>query len=104
MEKRSSAAARIAAALALLLAVLIVVVVVAGAMGGEDSSPEHRNGKPQAQKEKKPRTKAKTYTVESGDTLTTIAQKTGVPVAELQVLNPEVDPQILSVGETLKLR
>jgi len=104
MEKRSSAAARLVAALALLLAVLIVVVVVAGAMSGEDSSPQHRNGKPHEQKEKKPRSKAKTYTVESGDTLTTIAHKTGVPIAELQALNPEVDPQILTVGETLKLR
>ena len=104
MEKRSSAAARLVAALALLLAVLIVVVVVAGAMSGEDSSPKHRDGKSHPQKEKKPRTKAKTYTVESGDTLTTIAHKTGVPIAELQALNPEVDPQILTVGETLKLR
>ena len=53
---------------------------------------------------KKPRTKAKTYTVQSGDTLTSIAHKTGVPVAEIQALNPEVDPQILIAGEVLKLQ
>lgn len=104
MEKRSSAAARLVAALALMVAVLIVVVVVAGAMSGDDSSSPDRNGKPQAQKEKKQRTKAKTYTVESGDTLTAIAQKTGVPVAEILALNPEVDPQILIAGQTLQLR
>ena len=42
--------------------------------------------------------------VKSGDTLISIAHKTGVPVAEIQALNPEVDPQILIAGETLKLR
>lgn len=104
MEKRTSAAARLVAALALLGAALVVVVVIAAAMGGDDSSSRDGNGKPQAQKEKKQRTKAKTYTVESGDTLTAIAHKTGVPVAEILALNPEVDPQILIAGQTLQLR
>lgn len=104
MEKRSSAATRLAAALALLVAAFVVVVVVAAAISGDDSSPSQSNGKPHAQKEKKQRTKAKTYTVESGDTLTAIAHKTGVPVAEILALNPEVDPQILIAGQTLQLR
>jgi len=103
MEKRSSAAARIVAALALLVAVLVVVVVATTAMEGDSSSPQHR-GKQHPQKEKKQRTKAKSYTVESGDTLTAIAHKTGVPVAEILALNPEVDPQILIAGQTLKLK
>jgi LysM repeat protein len=103
MEKRTSAATRLAAALALMVAVLVIVVVVAGAMSGDDSTPDQRT-QPQTQKEKKQRTKAKTYTVESGDTLTAIAHKTGVPVAEILALNPEVDPQILIAGQTLKLR
>jgi LysM repeat protein len=103
MEKRTSAATRIAAALALIGAVVVVVVVLAAAMGSDDStSPEPTQ--PQGQKEKKQRTKAKTYTVESGDTLTAIAHKTGVPVAEILALNPEVDPQILIAGQTLQLR
>jgi LysM repeat protein len=103
MEKRSSAATRIAAALALMVAVLVVVLVATSAMNSDSSSPEH-HGKQQAQKQTKHRTKAKTYTVESGDTLTAIAHKTGVPVAELLALNPEVDPQILIAGQTLQLR
>jgi LysM repeat protein len=104
MEKRTSAATRLVAALAILVAVLVVVVVVSAAMSGDDSGPTRQKGTPQAQKEKKPRTKAKTYTVESGDTLTAIAHKTGVPVAEILALNPEVDPQILIAGQTLQLR
>jgi len=103
MEKRFSAAARIAAALALVAAVLVVVVVVSTAMNGDSSSKHHR-GRHHTQKERMPRTKAKTYTVESGDTLTAIAHRTGVPVAEILALNPEVDPQILIAGQTLKLR
>jgi LysM repeat protein len=103
MEKRTSAATRLAATLALMVAALVIVVVVAGAMSGDDSEPNQRT-EPQTQKEKKQRTKAKTYTVESGDTLTAIAHKTGIPVADIQALNPEVDPQILIAGQTLKLR
>jgi LysM repeat protein len=103
MEKRSSAATRIAAALALIAAVLVVVLVASSAMNSDSSSPEHHDKK-QTQKEAKHRTKAKTYTVESGDTLTAIAHKTGVPVAEILALNPEVDPQILIAGQTLQLR
>lgn len=104
MEKRTSAAARLAAAIALVVAVLVAVAVVSAALSGDDSSPAGHKGQPQAQKEKKQRTKARSYTVESGDTLTAIAHKTGVPVAEILALNPEVDPQILIAGQTLQLR
>src|SRR5215218_4005207 len=103
MEKRSSAATRIAAALALIVAVVAVIAVLSAATS-DDSSPPQKQGKNQPQKETKQRTKAKSYTVESGDTLLAIAHKTGVPVAEILALNPEVDPQILIAGQTLKLR
>lgn len=103
MEKRTSAAARITAALALIAAVIVIVVVASTAMNGSDSSNKNRS-EHHAQKEKKHRTKAKTYTVETGDTLTAISHKTGVPVAEILALNPEVDPQILIAGQTLQLK
>jgi LysM repeat protein len=102
MEKRTSAAARLVAALALIGAVLVIIVVVSAAMN-EDSSPREQRIE-QPAKKKKQRTKQKTYTVQTGDTLTAIAHKTGVPVAEILALNPEVDPQILIAGQTLKLR
>lgn len=104
MEKRTSAATRIIAALALIGAVLAVVVVVSTAMDSDSSSRDERKGQ-QIQKENKPkRSKAATYTVENGDTLTSIAQETGVSVNQIIELNPGVDPQILTAGETLKLR
>jgi LysM repeat protein len=103
MEKRTSAAARLFAAFALLVAVLVVVVVASAALDGGDSE-HHRRSPHQVKQPSKHRTKAKTYTVESGDTLIAIAHKTGVPVAEILALNPEVDPQILIAGQTLKLK
>jgi LysM repeat protein len=104
MERRTSAAARIAAVVALIGAVILIAIVVSAAMNGSDSSGS-RHKQHQTQKEKtKHRTKAKTYTVKTGDTLTAIAHKTGVPVAEILALNPEVDPQILIAGQTLKLK
>lgn len=109
MEKRSSVLARLLAALALAAAVVAVVVIVSAATSDE-SNPGQRQlrSAPTKREEegegaKKP-TKAATYTVKSGDTLIAIAHRTGVPVAELLALNPEVDPQILIAGQTLKLR
>ncbi len=46
----------------------------------------------------------KTYIVRSGDTLSSIALDTGVPVGTLQSLNPDVDVQALQPGQRLKLR
>lgn len=104
MERRTNAAARIAAVLALIGAVIVIAIVASAALNGSDNSSSHHKQHQAQQDKKKPRTKAKTYTVETGDTLTAIAHKTGVPVAEILALNPEVDPQILIAGQTLKLK
>jgi len=105
MERRTSAAARIAAVLALVGAVVMIVVVVSTAPSGSSSKGHHHpQHQAQKQKQKKPRTTAKTYTVQPGDTLTAIAHETGVPLSEIMALNPGVDPQILTSGEVLKLK
>lgn len=106
MERRTSAPARIFAVLALIGAVLIVIVVLSSASSDDDGGGGSRSNQTakQEQQQDRPRTKAKTYVVQSGDTLTSIAHRTGVPVQEILALNPEVDPQILIAGETLKLR
>jgi LysM repeat protein len=105
MKTKRSWIARVLALAALVAAIVAIIVVASNTH--LDSKSDHRGGRQtQAHKEKqkKPRTKAKKYVVQSGDTLTSIARKTGIPVAELQALNPEVDPQILIAGETLKLQ
>lgn len=104
MEQRTSAIARILATVALVGAVLVVAVVVASGLNGNSSNGHHKSGHHTHKEATHHRTKAKTYTVQTGDTLTAIAHKTGVPVSELLALNPEVDPQILIAGQTLKLK
>jgi LysM repeat protein len=104
MNKRTSVFARILAALALVAAVVAVVVAVSNGIGGNSSSGSHHGGQTAKQEPVHHRTKAKTYTVKTGDTLIAISHHTGVPIFEIKALNPEVDPQILIAGETLKLR
>jgi LysM repeat protein len=108
MKRKRSWIARFLALAALAAAVVAIIVVASNT--NLNSKSDHKGGGGQAhaqqekQQHKKPRTKAKTYEVQSGDTLTAIAHKTGVPLAELQALNPELDPQTLIAGEVLKLQ
>ncbi|HEX3237709.1 MAG TPA: LysM domain-containing protein [Gaiellaceae bacterium] len=46
----------------------------------------------------------RTYTIQSGDTLGSIAAKTGTTVARLQQLNPGIDPTALRVGQTIRVQ
>ena len=46
----------------------------------------------------------KTYTVVSGDTLATIATKTGTTVAILMRLNPGINPTALQVGQKIRVQ
>jgi LysM repeat protein len=43
------------------------------------------------------------YTVQSGDTLGSIAAKTGTSVAQLERLNPGINPTALRVGERIRV-
>lgn len=107
MNRTKRYLARLLAVLALAAVVVAVIVIVSNADLDDSGDKTSGNGKaqPAKQKQQKPqRSKAKTYTVQSGDTLTAIAHKTGVPVAEILALNPEVDPQILIAGQTLQLK
>jgi len=107
MNQRSSVAARTVAVLALVCGVVLVIAVVAVSLnsegdGGSDGRPTSaKSVKREDGKSGKPR---KSYVVQNGDTLTSIAEKTGVSVSRIQELNPGVDPQILVSGEKLKLR
>jgi LysM repeat protein len=84
-----------------------VVVVIAAALGGGDDGGGSGGGSGHAEHVQQGHAQAhipKAYEVQSGDTLTSIAHETGVPVAVIVKLNPGVDPQILVSGEKLKLR
>jgi LysM repeat protein len=45
----------------------------------------------------------RTYVVKSGDTLSAISIKTGVPLARIQALNPKLDSDSLQTGQRVKL-
>lgn len=74
---------------------------------GKSPPAAQRNGsKTQQTSERKStqKRKRKTYVVKPGDTPSAIAEKTGVPLAEIQRLNPDLDPQLLAPGTKIKLR
>jgi len=84
-----------------------VIVVIATTLGGGGGNGSSGGGSTPAGKAQQGHGEVhtpKSYVVENGDTLTSIAHKTGVPVAGILKLNPGIDPQILISGEKLKLR
>ena len=102
-------------ALAVFAIALLVVVSSSGGSGGGGTSSASERQKDRdlagsAKKKGKRRTgtagrlPTRTYTVKTGDTLGSISAKTGIPVDQLQELNPEVDPQQLTSGQKIKLR
>jgi LysM repeat protein len=107
MSRRTSA--RFLAPLALLVALLAVFYVIQHSDTSSDSGASSAAAKttttrtaPKAKS--KPAPGPKTYTVQSGDTLTAIAEKTHVSADQITELNPDLDPQGLQVGEKVKLR
>jgi len=44
-----------------------------------------------------------TYTVQQGDTISSIALKFGVSMDDLQAANPEISPNAMSVGQVIKI-
>lgn len=105
-----SSPARLLAPLALVaFALAVVLVVVASSGGGDgggggDTARSGSSGTGTPTTDTAPRRTRATYTVKIGDTLGSIAEKTGVSVERLQILNPELDPQALLSGQKIKLR
>ena len=83
-------------ALAILVAAIVAVVVTATDRPGSRST----SGKgPAATARRLP----PYWTVRPGDTLTEIARKTGLTIAQLEAFNPQTDPNSLTPGQRLNL-
>ena len=102
--------ARILAPAALVAAAIALFAVLAsgGSDGEREASPvatvapaESATPKPQPKATARPG--GSTYTVKPGDTPSGIAEKANVDVDDLLALNPDVDPDALTVGDELKL-
>jgi LysM domain len=93
--------ARVIALVALIGCGLVVVVLVSGSLGdgsdgdGAGSRGDRRGDGSAAQEGFR--------IVEPGDTLSGIADDTGVPVETLEQLNPDIDPQTLNSGQCVSL-
>ncbi len=95
-----------------LVRLLAPVVLVATAIGtylivaqhvhtSASGVAHHRVGGPRATG---PYAHASFYTVQPGESLTSISEKTGLPINTLEALNPLLDPNSLQTGQRLRLR
>lgn len=104
----SRSSARILAPVALAVCALAVLVVIGSSTGDGDSSGGGTVSETATQQATgsapPPRRQPASYTIEAGDTLGAISERTGVSVEMLQQLNPELDPQALIAGQKIKLR
>jgi len=118
MKIRHGSSARLLAPAALIafgISLMIVLATGGGHHSGSGNQPtraERRdlglkasgNRKPPKQAVHVSRPQQADYVVQTGDTLGSIASKTGVSVDKLQRLNPHLDPQALVSGQRIKLR
>jgi LysM repeat protein len=95
--------ARILAPLALIAAVVGIVVVVQAARPESDEGSGAQRTTQTQQQRRGARPRRRVYVVRAGDNLTLIAERTGVPLARIERLNPSLDAQTLSVGQRLRL-
>jgi LysM repeat protein len=101
--------ARFLAPLALVAFAVALLLVISGGSGsgsGSSSSvaPKKTSSPASAGGTHKKHHRRRTYVVKAGDTPSAIADKTGVPLATLFRLNPDLDPQTLAPGQKIKLR
>jgi LysM repeat protein len=81
------------------------LIVHAGLTHKSSTSTSHVSSRATTNAKRGKNEKAKFYVVQPGDTLSSIAQKTGVSIATLEALNPKlVDPNSLQAAQRLKLR
>ena len=101
--------AHYAAPVLLLAAVTVAVLLIRS--GLESGSPKPpaaptatRTVETRTRRAKPRRPPASYYTVQTGDTYGSISAKTGVPVSELERLNPGVSSNALQVGQKLRVK
>jgi len=120
MEKRTRRSpARFLAPLALIAVLVAFLAIVTSSGGGGSGTSTDESAtttsaqtstttKKKSSKAKKKAAKTgdaeKTYTVQVGDTLGGIADKTGVPLERIEELNPNVDPHAMTTGQEIKLK
>jgi LysM repeat protein len=103
--------ARFLAPLALVGFVLALLLIVShsksdsgSGSGGPRSGQGQSASSPAASSTPRKSKGPRFYTIKAGDTPSAIAEKTGVTLSAIEQLNPDLDPQTLTVGTRIKLR
>ena len=107
---RRAEVARFLAPAAFLLAVTVAVLLVRAGLRGGDAATTTRAPRPQPIATRSTTTRPKPkpaarrfYTIQSGDTLETVAAKFGTTTEKLLALNPAIDPHALSIGQKIRI-
>jgi LysM repeat protein len=107
---RRAEVARFLAPAAFLLAVTVAVLLVRAGLrgGGATTTTQTPQPQPIATRSTTTRPKPKPaarrfYTIQSGDTLETVAAKFGTTTQKLLALNPNIDPHALSIGQKIRI-
>ena len=102
--------ARLLAPIALVTSFIALYVVVTSGGSETETDGSARSAQTSTAKRRTTTTKQtttkklrRTYTVKPGDTPSGIADSVGISLDTLLELNPDVDPQLLSPGQRLKL-
>jgi LysM repeat protein len=115
MRPRRSPARWLAPVALLACAVVVYSVVNATLLSSDEPAATSSSGKAattsksrtvsqrSSSAKKKATRRRRTYTVKSGDTLSSIAIKTGVSLERIQQLNPKLDSNSLQTGQRVKL-
>ena len=98
--------ARFLAPLALVAVSLALFMIVTSSQTSPDGagSPNRATDARPTATETPERKGPRRYRVKEGDTPSSIAEETGVPLEDILRLNPDLDPQTLSPGQRIKLR
>jgi LysM repeat protein len=112
--------ARVAAPAAFLLAATVAVLLIRWALDSDEPTPSlatvataTRESRPATTPARSARANppaattppaAEFYVIESGDTLESVAEQYGTTVEQLLVLNPDVDPVALTIGQRIRVQ
>jgi LysM repeat protein len=111
VNRRRRSLGRWLAPVALITCAVAVYAVVDNTLLKDDSASSGNGSTQQAKpakttstgKSSKTRKRRRAYIVKSGDTLSAISIKTGVPLATIQRLNPKLDADTLHAGQRVRL-
>ena len=106
--------ARYAAPAAFLLAATIAILIVRAGLANEETAPTTTRAatttvEEPSQTTTAPRTTtgasgAEFYEIEPGDTLAVVAEQFDTTVEQLLVLNPDIDPVALTIGQRIRVK